>query len=211
MIGEMIKAVRRERHLTQDEFASRLGINRATLSKYESNTIEPSSSMIMLIAKELNIPVSFLFGEASGQSLSFDFQRKVLSTLQDRLAFQLSSYDSEDLYSVYGTYDVYEVFDDIFNPKVPVSLERVETVANEIGVTTEYLLGAVEDPDDTLDNIQDHKSLWQAIDAFSALNADGQSKAIERIRELTEIPRYQNKKTPQDPEDPETAESNIQK
>lgn len=211
MIGEMIKMVRRERHLTQDEFASRLGINRATLSKYESNNIEPSSSMIILIAKELNVPISFLFGEASYQTISFDFQQKVLSTVQDRVVFLLSTCDPEDLYSTYGTYNVYEVFDDIFNPKVPVSLERVETIAKDIGVSTEYLLGAVEDPDDTLDNIQDHKTLWQAIDAFAALNADGQSKAIERIKELTEIPRYQSKKPSQDPEDPETADSNIQK
>lgn len=36
------------------------------------------------------------------------------------------------------------------------------------------------------------------IKAFSKLSNEGQQKAIERVEELTEIPKYQKKKTPQD-------------
>lgn len=34
------------------------------------------------------------------------------------------------------------------------------------------------------------------ISAFSSLNADGQKKAIERVEELTEIPKYQREEDP---------------
>ena len=33
---------------------------------------------------------------------------------------------------------------------------------------------------------------------FDQLNDEGQTKAVERVEELTEIPKYQNKKPPQD-------------
>lgn len=192
MVGDMIKAARRERHLTQDEFASKLGINRATLSKYESNNIEPSTSMIIQIAKELKVPVSFLFGEASGQVLSYDFQMRILSVIQERVLFLLNEFDPEDLFATYGTYNVYEVYMDLFDPKMPIPYERVESIADDLSVSTEYLLGVVEDPSDTIDSIQDKRSFQEAIDALSALNNTGLSKAAERIKELAEIPRYCN-------------------
>ena len=45
---------------------------------------------------------------------------------------------------------------------------------------------------------EDDFLLHQALlKQFAGLNADGQQKAVERVEELTEIPKYQRKK-PQD-------------
>ena len=191
MVGEMIKAARKERRLSQEELAVKLGINRATLSKYEGNSIEPSSSMLILLSKELKFPVSFFFGESTGQVLSFDLQSKILSTIQERLSFFLGSIDAEDLYANFGTYNISDLYRDIFAPQAPITLARIESVADELGVTTDYLLGVVDEPSDTVESIKDHNLLWRLIDTMSSLNDSGQKKAVERIKELAEIPRLQ--------------------
>ncbi len=44
------------------------------------------------------------------------------------------------------------------------------------------------------------------MDAFDKLNPDGQQKAVERVEELTEIPKYQNTETPTESPEYPTAE-----
>lgn len=50
-----IRKKRKEANLTQDELAQRIGINRATLSKYETGQIDPPISQINKIAEALGI------------------------------------------------------------------------------------------------------------------------------------------------------------
>lgn len=54
-IGNSIKNARKAAGLTQEELAKELGINRATISKYEKGMIEPSISQLNKIAKILNM------------------------------------------------------------------------------------------------------------------------------------------------------------
>ena len=50
-----IREARKSAQITQEQLAKQLGINRATLSKYEKGIIEPSISQITKIAALLNI------------------------------------------------------------------------------------------------------------------------------------------------------------
>ena len=52
-IAEVRKAVK----ITQEELAKKLGINRATLSKYENGTIDLSLSQLQKIAEALGVEV----------------------------------------------------------------------------------------------------------------------------------------------------------
>lgn len=49
-----IRSVRKAAHVTQQELAEQIGVNRATLSKYESGQIEPSISQLRKICTALN-------------------------------------------------------------------------------------------------------------------------------------------------------------
>ena len=196
MIGEMIKYTRHKRYFTQEEFAARLGINRATLSKYESNTIEPSSSMIIAISKELGVPVSFLFGESSNQVLTLDFQNNILETVQKRLSFLIDESDPEDFFAVHQTYDPYDYYKNIFNPELPVSLADIDDAADIMGTTREYLLGAIDDSSYPLEHVSNDRLLLKMINVFSILNDSGKVIAIERVKELTEISKYRNPSLP---------------
>jgi len=62
--------------------------------------------------------------------------------------------------------------------------------ADEGGDTTEWVHRVV-------DGYSFSKSEYLLVNAFSALNNDGQKEAVKRVEELTEIPRYQAKQTPQ--------------
>lgn len=50
-----IKKVRKAAKMSQDELAKEIGVNRATLSKYENGQIEPSLSQLEKIAEVLDV------------------------------------------------------------------------------------------------------------------------------------------------------------
>lgn len=62
MISLKIKEYRKKNKLTQDELAARIGVNRATISKYESGSITPPVDQIVKISQELNAPLIDVLG-----------------------------------------------------------------------------------------------------------------------------------------------------
>lgn len=57
---ERIKEVRKKFHLTQEEFADRLGIKRTAISNYEIGRNEPIDAVISLICREFNVNEDWL-------------------------------------------------------------------------------------------------------------------------------------------------------
>ena len=64
-LGIRIKTARTCAHMTQDELANKLSVNRATISKYESGIIEPTAGQIQKIADALGTTVEFLYGRGA--------------------------------------------------------------------------------------------------------------------------------------------------
>lgn len=62
MVYNQIRQARKAAGLTQEQLATLLGINRATLSRYENGEIDPPTSQIKRIAKVLDISLSELVG-----------------------------------------------------------------------------------------------------------------------------------------------------
>ena len=63
-----IKEARKVSKITQDELAEKLGVNRATISKYESGVISPSVSQLHKIAKILQTPIYNLLESEAEES-----------------------------------------------------------------------------------------------------------------------------------------------
>ena len=59
-MGPEIKAARKAKGMTQADFAKALGLNRATISKYESGVVEPSVTQLKKMADVLGIPWTLL-------------------------------------------------------------------------------------------------------------------------------------------------------
>lgn len=69
MLSTKLRNARRNAGVTQDQLAELLGINRATISKYESGAIEPTMSQIEKICKALGISAISLFNDGSHMTL----------------------------------------------------------------------------------------------------------------------------------------------
>lgn len=66
-----IREARKAAGITQEDLAHSVGINRATLSKYESGVIEPSVSQLLSIASALNTSLTELLGFEYGDGVLF--------------------------------------------------------------------------------------------------------------------------------------------
>lgn len=63
MLNENMKAIRKSKGLSQQEFAVKLNIVRQTVSKWEKGLSVPDSDMLISISEVLGTPVSTLLGE----------------------------------------------------------------------------------------------------------------------------------------------------
>lgn len=79
-----IRTKRKKANLTQDELAQKIGINRATLSKYETGQIEPPFSQLVKISDALDIPIFDFFPDHNDQLSSFIY-REGFEESQDEL------------------------------------------------------------------------------------------------------------------------------
>lgn len=63
MLSENLKAIRKSKGLSQEEFAVKLNVVRQTISKWERGLSVPDSDMLISISEVLETPVSTLLGE----------------------------------------------------------------------------------------------------------------------------------------------------
>ena len=61
--GDMLKAIRKERGLSQDELASILGTTKQVISRYETKQRVPRLSVVADFAEKLGVPLSLLSGQ----------------------------------------------------------------------------------------------------------------------------------------------------
>ncbi len=59
ILGKMIKAVRQERNLTQEELGHLIGVQKAQISKLESSTNSATIDTILKVFKALKAEISF--------------------------------------------------------------------------------------------------------------------------------------------------------
>lgn len=60
-LGNIIKTIRKQRGLTQGEFAPLCGITQTYLSQIETNQKDPNLSVLKTIAEKLSVPLPIIF------------------------------------------------------------------------------------------------------------------------------------------------------
>ena len=68
MLNENIKAIRKAKGLSQQEFAVKLNIVRQTVSKWEQGLSVPDADLLIALSQALETPVSTLLGETVMES-----------------------------------------------------------------------------------------------------------------------------------------------
>jgi len=60
-LGMAIKIIREEKGFKQGDFAKMIGLSQKHLSRIENNHDDPSKKMLVLISKELNVAIPFIY------------------------------------------------------------------------------------------------------------------------------------------------------
>lgn len=61
--SENLKAIRKKHNITQEELADMLSVSRQAISKWESGVGYPETEKLLILAKELNVSLDYLFSE----------------------------------------------------------------------------------------------------------------------------------------------------
>lgn len=88
MLQENIKALRKERGLTQEELAIRVNVVRQTVSKWEKGLSVPDADLLQKIADVLEVTVSQLLGAESETAKSRNEIAEQLSRINEQLAIK---------------------------------------------------------------------------------------------------------------------------
>ena len=88
MLNENIKRIRKSKGLSQEELAIKLNVVRQTVSKWENGLSVPDSSMLIILANELDTTVSELLGEPVAEPTTDDL--KILSEKLEVINLQLA-------------------------------------------------------------------------------------------------------------------------
>lgn len=88
MLNENIKRIRKSKGLSQEELAIKLNVVRQTVSKWENGLSVPDSSMLIILADELDTTVSELLGEPVAEPTADDL--KIISEKLEVINLQLA-------------------------------------------------------------------------------------------------------------------------
>lgn len=71
--GKRLRQIRKERNLTQDEFAQMLGTSKQILSRYEREERSPRIDLVRKYAEKLKVSVDYLLGDEEAEAVSTMF------------------------------------------------------------------------------------------------------------------------------------------
>lgn len=149
--------------------------------------------LLRKVSAALGVSLEYLLGNEKAV-LAPDLQEKILSSIKDRIMSELSAADPADNYEVFGIADNEAILESIIDRHATITLNQIENAADMLGVSVEYLLSQSEEADIPAGTPAAQQRFMKMEIAFQKLNDEGQEKAIERIKELTEIPRYKRDK-----------------
>lgn len=81
--GTLLKTLRRQKGLTQEEFASALGVKRSKIGAYEENRAMPKLDLLKSIAVFFNVSIEELVNATGAETQNLPIQLKVLTTVVD--------------------------------------------------------------------------------------------------------------------------------
>ena len=102
MLGEKIKTYRENKNMTQNEVADILGVKSATISKYESNTLEPNIESIKKLSEIFEISIDELLKDEEEINIS---KYNILDILREQKRMKLKGnlYHNTQITFAYNT------------------------------------------------------------------------------------------------------------
>ena len=83
-IGKFISELRKEKNLTQEQLAEKMGVTDKSISRWENGKTMPDLSMITVLAEELNVEVSELL---NGRRMTKEELEKLRDTINNVIEY----------------------------------------------------------------------------------------------------------------------------
>lgn len=71
-LGAIIKNLRTDKHMTQSEFAERLGVTKSAVSAYENGSRLPSYDVLIKMARIFKVSTDTLLGQTDKNNITLD-------------------------------------------------------------------------------------------------------------------------------------------
>lgn len=173
-IGPKIRAARKAANLTQEQLAQKSGVATITIRQYEAGKRQPRVEQLRAIADALGVLITQLV----------DFSDVDLSAFSDTLGDSLI--ESGTMLS-----RVTQKLDTLKKQNAPPEeIKKYEDIRKQIS------RGMLEIANLTVQSNQTQKVYEKMLlSYFNELNDEGQGVAVDRLKELSEIPRYQRQES----------------
>ncbi len=91
--ADKLRLLRKERGLSQEEFAELIGVSRQAVGKWENDASYPEVETLIEISRKLNVSLDMLFSDETGfrpkdeeRKIPMEFQGKIRITSHDKMA-----------------------------------------------------------------------------------------------------------------------------
>ena len=176
-IGEKLYKIRTDLHLTQKQFAKKVGVSQTAINYWENGKRQPRTEQLKKIANTLSLPLGELFSEHTVEHFTSQFLEEhpiidqELATVITQLEYEplkdidISVINTEQRAELYNTLLAKVCYDD----------------GNELQLEIFPSLPYKQNKNDQME---------QLSTLFFKLNDIGKEEALKRIAELTQIKMY---------------------
>lgn len=184
-IGEMICQIRKSVGMTQAELATKMGVTPQTISQYERGLKNPKPKTIEKFANALDVDAAELYAESITQQAAKALRE--MNTLPEITAGYVQNIANNALRNIPET--AMGAAQSILNAPLTSTDSIRKSITSSSSIDLDSPSKINPGPLSTGESTS-NEQLLLLQEYFLALNSTGREKALERLRELTEIPRY---------------------
>lgn len=195
--GLILKQLRTEKGLTQNELAKILDVSKSNISKYEAGSVEPNISILMRISEYFEKSVDYLLGKSDASTVHsaehkkkdnyffffFNEENPLRNVFSKRIRTSISDIGiTEEEFKDGISFGREKAISFLDGSGEPTADDLIE-LSQFLDTSIDYLLGQIPRIGNT------EKKL---LNAFISLDTDNQDIIIGKIKELLKEQRYES-------------------
>ena len=190
-ICEKIRAIRKEKGMTQKQLADICKMADSAIRKYESGQVVPKMEMIQRIAKALGVPASQLMNHSMQVQMEADGVNRILLRAQEK--YQLAEKSGAGKAELDGLTEVIATARELLKElsseqELHASAEQqAQTAIERAEALSQQQKGVAIETPEHRERKENSEALLALFDEFTT---EGQREVLTRVRELSFVPGF---------------------